>query len=154
MNRKHGFTLTETMIMVGLISLLGAIASVAVSKAHRNARIKQTETELNMLAAAVLQMTWDTGRWPNKAVRTTPGSTEIWNITGAAVGLLDTDGSYNNWKGPYYEGAVLDPWGQPYFFDPDYTTSQGIRIVIGSFGPNGKGPNLYDKDDIYILLDD
>ena len=154
MKAKLGFSLTETMIMVGLIALLGSIATVAMTKAHQNALSKQAEAELNILSAAMLQMAWDTGKWPNKAVRMDPGSTEIWNISGAAAGLLVTDGSYDNWKGPYYEGSVLDPWGQPYFFDPDYRVDGVMRVAVGSFGPNGKGPNLYDEDDIYILLDD
>ena len=154
MKKKQGFTLIEIMVVVTLIGLLGALAVMAVTKAHQKALQKQVETELNLLSAAVLQMVWDTGKWPNKAIRTQSGSVEIWNISPAAVGLLATDGSYDNWKGPYYEGALRDPWGQPYFFDPDYRVNGVNHIVVGSFGPNKKGRNLYDSDDIFILLDD
>jgi hypothetical protein len=50
----------------------------------------------------------------------------------------------------------LDPWGHPYFFDTDYDIdpSGGVTnaAVIGSFGPNGVGQNVYDSDNIYIKL--
>ena len=46
------------------------------------------------------------------------GSAERWNISPAHCGLMDTDGSYADWKGPYYGGETIDPWGNPYFFDP------------------------------------
>jgi general secretion pathway protein G len=154
MKKPNGFTLVEIMIVVAVIGLLASMAMFAIHKASQNARIKQAEAELEMLSAAVLQLAWDTGKWPNKALRTKPGSTEIWNISGSGAGLFKTDGSYNGWKGPYYEGAIFDPWGNPYFFDPDYIVKGVNRIVVGSFGPNRIGRNLYDKDDIKILLDD
>jgi hypothetical protein len=49
-----------------------------------------------------------------------------------------------------------DPWGHPYFFDTDYdidpTAAVQNAVVIGSYGPNGRGLNLYDSDDIYKIL--
>lgn len=154
MKNKSGFTLIEIMVTVAVVGLLASLAGLAIHKAHRSALLKQTETELQFMSAAVLQMAWDTGMWPNKALRNNPGSVEVWSISPASAGLLQTDGSYNNWRGPYYEGAILDPWGNPYFFDPDYLIEGVNHVVIGSFGPNGLGPNLYDSDDLYVLLDD
>ncbi len=154
MNTKKGFTLIEITITVAIIGLLASMAALAVTKANASARKKQARTELQFLSAAILQMAWDTGKWPNGAIRTNPGSDEEWTLGGASVGLLSTDGAYNNWKGPYYEGSLVDPWGNPYFFDPDYRTNDVNRVVVGSFGPNRVGRNLYDKDDICVLLDD
>ena len=152
-NKKSAFTLVEIMVVIGCLSLLAALGSVAVQKSIRNARVKQAGAELEILATAVLQLAWDTGRMPNKALRTNQGSVEIWNISPDAAGLTGNDGSYSNWKGPYYEGTALDPWGKPYFYDPDYRVNGVMRPVIGSFGPNGTGRNRYDADDIYVLLD-
>jgi len=28
-----------------------------------------------------------------------------------------------------------------------------MRVAIGSFGPNRKGRNYYDEDDVFIVLD-
>ncbi len=160
MKRQNGFTLIEIMVTVGIIGLLAVLASVTMSKARNSSLQKQTETELRFLSAAILQMAWDTGRWPNQAIRTTPGSTEVWDLSPGSCGLLSNDGSYENWKGPYYEGDFHDAWWSAkedhrvYFFDPDYLIDGVNHVVVGSFGPNGEGRNQYDSDDIYILLDD
>lgn len=151
---KKGFTLVEIMITVSVIGLLAALCTYGVTQGRKNARINEAKVELEMLSAAVLQLAWDTGYWPNRALRTRPGSTEIWDISGDQNGLEGSDGFFRNWKGPYYDEAVEDPWGNPYFFDPDYRVDGVMRIVVGSFGPNGRGRNEYDSDDIYVLLDD
>jgi prepilin-type N-terminal cleavage/methylation domain-containing protein len=152
--KKSGFTLIEIMVVVGIVGFLAALGTLAITKAITNGRIKGATTELEILSAATLQLAWDTGYWPNKTKRTAGGSVEIWDISPVSCGLEGTDGSYGKWKGPYYEGAVQDPWGNNYFFDPDYRIDGVDRVVVGSFGPNGRGPNTYDSDNIYILLDD
>lgn len=154
MKSKSGFTLVEIAVTVSIIGLLAALGALVVLKAHRNALRSQAETELQILSSATLQLVHDTSFWPNKARRINPTSTEVWNISVAAAGLMDSDGNYPNWKGPYYEGPILDPWGSPYFFDPDYRINGVDRIVVGSFGPNRVGRNLYDSDDIIVYLDD
>ncbi|VGO19159.1 Type II secretion system protein G [Pontiella sulfatireligans] len=154
MKKQSGFTLVEIMITVSVIGLLASLGAYAVRRGISNARIKEASTELEMLSASTLQLAWDTGRWPNKTIRTKPGSIEIWDISSRVCGLMASDAIYENWKGPYYDGATVDPWGNPYFFDPDYRVDGKNRIVVGSFGPNGVGKNRYDKDDIYIFLDD
>jgi general secretion pathway protein G len=152
--KKDGFTLIEITVVTLLIGILATLGSLAIMKGIRNGRIKNAEGELEMMSAAVLQLAWDTGQWPNGALRTAGGSVEEWDITPDSCGLMGTDGNYSHWKGPYYDGEVVDPWGNPYFFDPDYRIDGVNRAVVGSFGPNGIGRNLYDSDDIYVLLDD
>jgi general secretion pathway protein G len=152
--KNKGFTLIEIIVVTLLIGILATLGSYAILKGVNNGRIKNAEAELEMLSAAVLQLAWDTGKWPNGAWRNAGGSVEMWDITYNRSGLLGTDGSYDHWKGPYFEGPLIDPWGNPYFFDPDYSIDGVMRPVVGSFGPNGMGPNMYDADDIYIRLDD
>lgn len=152
--KKRGFTLVEIMIVVGIIGILAGIGVPAILKGMQSSRIKEATVEVEMMSAAVLQLAWDTGKWPNGRLRINGGSGEMWDISPARCGLMDTDGSYNEWKGPYYEGDIKDPWGNPYFFDPDYRVNGVNRVVVGSFGPNGVGRNRYDSDDIYVLLDD
>jgi len=152
--KKNGFTLVEIAVVTFIIGLLASLGALAITKGIQSSRIKQAETELEMISAAVLQLAWDTGKWPNGQLRTSGGSTEMWDISPADCGLLDTNGNYNNWKGPYYDSEVEDPWGNRYFFDPDYLILGVNHVVVGSFGPNGSGKNLYDSDDVYILLDD
>lgn len=153
---KKGFTLVEILITVVIIGLLASMGSLAIMKSINNARIKTAESELAVFSTAVLQLAWDTGRWPNGTDRTQAGSDEVWDISSLESGLMmaDTNNVYLDWKGPYYEGVTNDPWGNPYFFDPDFKVDGQMRVVVGSFGPNGIGRNAYDSDDIYILLDD
>lgn len=151
--KKNGFTLVEISVVTLIIGLLASLGTMAITTSVKNSRIKQAKTELAMISAAVLQLAWDTGKWPNGRRRTNGGSTEKWDISSASCGLVDTDGSYNKWKGPYYDGENIDPWGNPYFFDPDYRIDGVMRVVIGSFGPNGSGQNIYDSDNVYVLLD-
>ncbi|MBN2162798.1 MAG: prepilin-type N-terminal cleavage/methylation domain-containing protein [Pontiellaceae bacterium] len=154
MKKREGMTLIEIMLVVFIIGILTSLCTLAISKARKTAFRKQAEVELSFLSASILQLASDTGTWPNKAILTAPGSTEIWYLDGTGTGLLQNDGTYIGWRGPYYEGTMEDPWGNPYFFDPDYNIGGATRVVVGSFGPNGKGRNLYDSDDLYILLDD
>ena len=157
--KKSGFTLLEISVVTILLGILLALAMMAIMKGIRNSRIRNAEAELEILSAAVLQLAWDTGKWPNERPRTAGGSTEMWDISEDRCGLLGNNGNYIHWKGPYYEGALRDPWGNRYFFDPDYRHREKdgtVRnaVVVGSFGPNGRGPNQYDSDDVYVLLDD
>ena len=154
MKKKHGFTLVEIMITVAIIGMLATMSALALRTAHKRALIKQAEGEVEMISMAALRLAWDSSRWPNRALRTQPGSTEIWDISVASAGIAANDGSYADWEGPYYRGTTTDPWGNPYFFDPDYRINGVDRVVVGSFGPNGVGQNVYDSDDIKVLLDD
>lgn len=153
--RKNGFTSVEIAVVTLLVGILASLGSVAVMRTVDKSRAKKTEAELDILATSVLQLAWDTGRWPNGQLRNNGGSREMWDISVSYCGLMNSDGSYEDWQGPYYEGPTVDPWGNAYFFDPDYRVADGtIRAVVGSFGPNGVGPNMYDDDDVYVLVDD
>ena len=152
MNKNKGFTIIELMIVVSVIGLLATLVSIGVLKASRTAKVKQAESELAMMKTGILKMVNASGVWPNQASRPKPGSTEIWDLSTPQSGVIATDGSYNYWNGPYYEGAMVDPWGNNYFFDPDYRIDDRNYVVIGSFGPNGKGRNMYDDDDVVAIL--
>jgi general secretion pathway protein G len=154
-NMKSGFTLVEIMIVVAIIGLLAGMGTLAVMKAVNNSRIKTAETELQLISSGVLQLAWDTGKWPNGAVRSegVGSRNEMRNLDGSVLFQLRDEDSFPDWKGPYYEGSLVDPWGKAYFFDSDYRVDGVDRIVVGSHGPNRSGINRYDEDNIYIFLD-
>jgi len=109
--------------------------------------------DLQAIAAAIEQLRLDTGRWPNGVLGDDPGHAEVLDLTTDSAGLLGATPIYEGWQGPYLSYIDPDPWGMPYFFDPDYITNGVWCIAIGSFGPNRVGRNLYDADDIIQVLD-
>ena len=152
--RRDAFTAVEISVTVLIIGIIAAIAIPAFLKARNDSRIQQAQADLQLLTAAIRQLAWDTGKWPGGLDRSVVQDTECWDLTTAAAGLLSSDARFSNWKGPYVSSIPLDPWGSPYFFDPDYTLKGATHVVVGSFGPNQVGRNLYDSDDICIRLDD
>ena len=151
---RNGYTLLEIMIVTMIIGVLTTIATTSIMKVRGNMRLKRAETELEMIAAAVRQLAWDTGEWPNKWERTDKDKEEEeWDLTLPKVGLLATDGSFDNWKGPYLAAIPDDPWGSPYFFDPDYRTNGIDCVVVGSLGPNRSGRNRYSEDNLFVVIE-
>ena len=151
---REGFTLLELMICVAVIGILASIAIPNYISYRERSKIAKALAELHYLSKGVTMLALDTGLWPNKAMAgTIPGSAEKWNLNTSNAGLTGTDGTFPDWAGPYISNVPQDPWGNNYFFDPDYQIDGLNYAVLGSFGPNGVGPNLYDADDIYIILD-
>lgn len=148
-------TLTEIMIVVMVIGVLVSIAVPMYSNARNNARLAKARHDVSILHASIRQLLWDTGEFPKHYVRTMgtpPNPLECEDLTLAEAGLMRTDNLFNNWKGPYLGKIEKDPWGMNYFFDPDYfATGYGVSYiqVVGSYGPNKVGRNVYDSDNIY-----
>ena len=150
---ERGFTLIELMISVAIIGVLAAIAIPNYIRYRERAKIAKVQSELKTIEKAVMMLAIDTGFWPNKEKVNEPDTKEVWNLNVDTAGITDTDGSYPYWMGPYLGEVPLDPWGNHYFFDVDYLKDGSNYTVIGSFGPNGVGQNLYDNDDIILILE-
>ena len=172
MNRtsvRNGYTIVEVMIVVAIIGILAGIAIPRAVSIHRRMKIKRAESDLRIIAAACINLADDTGMWPNCPECPTPGqryyrmtacgtlNNEATDLTLPAVGLVACGAIYSNytWQGPYLDdtGMLLaDPWGTPYFFDPDYAISGQNYVVVGSFGPNRSPVNQYDDDNVLVIL--
>ena len=151
----RGFSLVEILVVIGIIALLSTLALAALNYAREKSKITAAEAEIDVIYKAVGQLMIDTNEWPGhqtpEDVNNGSGN-EIWDLSTPVAGLVSTDGFYNNWQGPYLPEIPKDPWGNNYFLDTDYEIDGVMHPVVGSFGPNGAGPNLYDSDDIYKVI--
>ena len=154
---KHqaGFTLVELMITIAIIGILAAIAIPNFIAYREKSKIARAESELKGLEVAIMDLALDTNMWPtgNPAGNSANGD-QVWNLNDPAAGLVANGGGWDGWIGPYLTEIPTDSWGMNYFMDEDYEIDGVDYTVIGSFGPNKVGPNVYDADDIIIILEE
>lgn len=162
-----GFTLIELLVVISIISLLASIVFASTNSARQKARVARARADLQQYRLAIEFLFDDTGLIP-LAIKPEPcmqsfGSNQAFMNEGR-VGLESTNGNFPNWKGPYIS-ARNDPWGQQYIYDEDYTCNTSSPIAIGceginvpevraihSGGPNGTGINVYDSDNVVLVL--
>ncbi len=149
---SRGLTLIEMMIVIAIIGILAAIAPPQFSAYIEKAKIAEATAELKGIQLVIELLAIDTDRWPGPNDAGVIADQEVWDLNAANAGLVATSGAFPGWSGPYITSVPEDPWGNNYFFDPDYTIGGVSYAVIGSFGPNGVGPNQYDSDDVIITL--
>src|SRR3989344_4532567 len=155
-----GFTLIELLVVIAIIGILASVILASLNNARQNTRLVKARAEVSQIRKAIALLETDTSQWPGHKtiddVQSGASGNEIWDLTAPEAGLLATDGSFPNWNGPYIQAIPLDTWGNPYFFDTDYdidsTAGERWAAVVGSFGPNGVGQNVYDDDNIYDVL--
>jgi prepilin-type N-terminal cleavage/methylation domain-containing protein len=167
---KRGFTLIELLVVIAIIALLATMSMVAYTRARQGAREAKALWEVDIIARGIDMLSADTGKWPNGCPIETIANPEA-NIDLEQAALTQApsvhdygDGCFwsaddvAKWNGPYVHN-VIDPWGNPYWFDPDYYPRQGCdatdaiqHVVVLSYGSNGVGMNEYDCDDVYKII--
>jgi len=161
-NQNKGFTLIELLVVIAIIGILATIVMVSLNNSREKAKISKSQADLKQIRTAIALLENDTGEWPGHKtigdVEIDVPNNEMWDLNVKEAGLIINDDSpaYLNWGGPYINTISKDPWGNNYFFDTDYQIDLGAGTanasIIGSFGPNGVGPNLYDSDDIIEIM--
>ena len=158
---KKGFTLIELLVVISIIGLLAAAGLAVYTSAQKKARNARVQSEFLEIRNALIQLELDTGQLPGHLNPEPCVQNPETYLNQDAAGLVNTDGNFPNWNGPYFKGTGLDPWGNRYYFDPDYTCKTGtlgcenfannttIRAVQ-SAGPNGS--YAYEADNIVMVL--
>jgi len=149
---NRGFTLVELLIVIAIIGILSTAAIMSYSAFREKAKKIQALAQLKKIRLAIEDLAFDTGMWPGPNPVGETADKEVWDLTKKKAGLIKADKKFENWNGPYIDAIPADPWGSKYFFDPDYYIDGQEYAVIGSFGPNKKGKNKYDSDDVILIL--
>ncbi len=131
-HRDGGYTLTEMLVVIGIISLIAAVLTPGLIGQLGRARAKAAQLQLDTVASAVEVFRSDVGRYPN--------STE--GLTALVHEPIGPEG----WTGPYIRDpkALNDPWGRPILYAP---TPDGRNFYVQSLGADGRvGGGGVDRD--------
>lgn len=169
---KRGFTLVELLTVITIIGLLSTLAVAALNSAREKSKLAKAVHDIDQLSKAIEMLGNDSNVWPGHIEVGMATSTDGFefcadgcthSIASTSAGITSNDGTYENWQGPYMSNIGLDAWGNEYFFDPYYSVNIdgtpcdggagcSYAAVVGSYGKNGIGLNLYDKDDIIKII--
>lgn len=126
--REQGYTLTEMLVVIGIIGLIAAVLTPALIGQMGRARAKAAQLQLETVSSEVEMFMADVGRYPTAQ-------------EGLAALVAEPAGA-EGWTGPYVRDTKVlnDPWGRPveYQVDPEARTFQVVSL--GADGkPGGSG---------------
>ena len=128
---QAGYTLTEMLVVIGIISLIAAVLTPMLLGQMGRARAKAAQLQVETVASAVENFRSDVGRYPTDQE--------------GLPALVREPPSVEGWTGPYSrEKSLKDPWGKPliYSLGPD-----GRSFLVKSLGADGKvGGSGVDRD--------
>ncbi|HYG26556.1 MAG TPA: type II secretion system major pseudopilin GspG [Caulobacteraceae bacterium] len=95
---EAGYTLTEMLVVIGIIGLIAAVLTPGLMGQMGRARSKAAQLQLETLSTAVEIFQADVGRYPSEA---------------EGLRALASDPGLEGWTGPYARDSRLlkDPWG-------------------------------------------
>ncbi|HYD07395.1 MAG TPA: type II secretion system major pseudopilin GspG [Reyranella sp.] len=132
---EEGYTLTEMLVVIGIIGLIAAVLTPTVMGQMSRARAKTARLQMETVAASLEMYLADVGRYPTQE-------------EGMAA-LVSEPNDAAGWTGPYLRDrkSVNDPWGRPLRYQLD---SEGRAFTLISLGADGKEGGRGAAADIQI----
>jgi general secretion pathway protein G len=117
-----GLTILELMIVLVILSLIGAVVGVQVMGQMDRAKVDVAALQLRQLQNALTLFQLDTHRYPSTAE--------------GLDALLNEPQQAEGWRGPYVRNQDLlaDPWGR----SVTYGVSEDGTFDLASLGADGK----------------
>jgi general secretion pathway protein G len=128
----EGYTLTEMLVVIGIIGLIAAALTPAMIGQMGRARAKAARLQVETVGAAVEMFRTDVGRYP------TPEE--------GLNALVRAPGGTEGWTGPYVRDAksIRDPWGRALAYRADDQDA----FTVASLGSDGKPGGEGTKADL------
>ncbi len=131
-SREDGYTLTEMLVVIGIIGLIAAVLTPGIIGQFGRAKSKAAQLQLETIAADVEAFSSDVQRYPTQS-------------EGLAA-LVQQPASAEGWSGPYVKDRRMlnDPWGRPILYA---IGSDNRTFTVQSLGADGKaGGTGLDRD--------
>lgn len=125
---EGGYTLTEMLVVIGIIGLIAAVLTPALVGQMSRARAKAAQLQLQTVSSQLEMFMTDVGRYPT-------------DQEGLRALMKEPDG-VDGWTGPYVKDdkALNDPWGRPVVYRTDGSTDSFTITSLGADGkPGGRG---------------
>src|SRR5258708_19975146 len=130
--RTRGFTLSEIMVVVLIIGLVGGVMVPSIMNRVDDAKISKAKQDIRSLETALQMFYLDNSKYPTSEQGL------------AALVQQPTDPAIRHWKpGGYLERVSKDPWGNPYLYVYPGTHGKAFDLyTLGADGqPGGDGIN-------------
>lgn len=130
---SKGFTIIELLLVITILGMIAIFVVPRTFKSMGKAKTKIARAKMGIIEGAIQNFYVDCERYP----------TELEELLDAPPDVEE------KWNSRYCKPSdLLDPWDNPYFFEPEGLVNIGSYDLI-SFGADGQEGGDGDNADIY-----
>jgi general secretion pathway protein G len=118
---RSAFTLIELLLVLVILAILTSVVAVRIVGTTQKAKITAAKQTIDALKVSLKTFEIDNERFPT--------TEEGLNA------LVQNPGNLSEWKHPYIDKLLPDPWGNPYIYRCPGT--DGADFDLKSAGPDG-----------------